>query len=606
MRIALVTPELPNADGGGIATYTVIAARALSLLGHDVRIVARGASPASEINGARVVSVNPPTLPNPAAARLLALRQVAAATRAAGVDVVQAPEWEACAWWIARTRVAPVVTRLATPTYLVDALNGRPQTSATALVRRLERDQARRSAALVAPSRAIAERVAGDWGLDSGAITVIPNPLDLDAVRRATASKPPMPLPARFLAFIGRLELRKGIGELASALPGVLTQHPDVHMVVIGRDAGEAGGDASRALTIAARTFADRVHLLGQLPREQALAVLARAELVVLPSRWEAFGFVASEALALGRPVVATTGSGLAEVVEHGRSGWLVSPGDAAELEATLARRLAEPDALRRAGEEARRSAARYEAEAVAERLVELYERVLTEGRADRFDHSIYTRGYRRHFRPEQRGGPFERIYEQKRRAVLELMDVPERLRLVDVGAGPGRLTAPLARRHEVTACDISAEMLEEARRRSPPGVEFVQADARALPFEDGEFDALVALDLLAHLPDLEAGLIELSRVVRGGGELVFDTSNATPWWVLAYPSYVNWRPSRLARTLLAGGILPEWRALVRHHHAGEARRAIAAAGLELRRKRSFGPWWCPKWHLWEATKPRA
>jgi glycogen(starch) synthase len=565
----------------------------------------RGAAPPGAAYGAPVVGVDPPTLPNPAAARLLTLRQVAATTRARRVDLVQAPEWEACAWWIARTRAAPVITRLATPTYLVDALNGRPRTRATALVRRLERDQARRSAALVAPSRAIAERVAANWGLDAGAVAVIPNPLDLEAIRRAGESEPPIPLPRRFLAFIGRLEVRKGITDLASALPGVLARHPDVHVVVIGRDAGEAGGGATEALRIAARAFGDRVHLLGALPREHALAVLARAELVVLPSRWEAFGFVATEALALGRPVVATTGSGLAEVIEDGRSGWLVPPGDAAALEATLAARLGDPDALRRAGDEARRSAARYEAKAVAERLAALYERVLAERRADRFDRSIYTRGYRRHFRPEERGGPFERIYDQKRRAVLALlMDLPERSRVVDVGAGPGRLTAPLARRHAVTACDVSAEMLEEARRRSPPGVEFVQADARALPFEDGAFDALVALDLLAHLPDLPAALAEFSRIVRAGGMLLFDTSNAAPWWVPAYPSYVNWRPKRLVRTMLAGGVLPEWRDVVRHHRAGEARRAIAEARLELRRVRSFGPPWCPKWHLWEALKP--
>jgi glycogen(starch) synthase len=374
--------------------------------------------------------------------------------------------------------------------------------------------------------------------------------------------------------------------------------------VLIGRDAGERGGAVREELDRAAQPVRDRVHLLGELSREDALAVVARAELVVLPSLWEAFGFVATEALALGRPVVATSGSGLAEVVEHGRSGWLVAPGDADALRATLEERLADPEGLSRASEEALRRAADFEPGPIAERLAALYERVLEERRSGSFDRSIYTAGYRRYFRPQERAGPFHRLYEQKRSAVLEIFDVPGPLRLVDVGAGPGRLTAPLAERHEMTACDISAEMIEEARRRCPPGVRFVQADARELPFEDGEFDGLLALDLLAHLPDVTAGVRELARVVRPGGTLVFDTSNASPWWVLAYPSYVNWRPRRLLRTMLAGGVLPEWREVVRHHRASEARAAIVAAGLRLEGRQSFGPPWSAKWHLWRATKP--
>jgi ubiquinone/menaquinone biosynthesis C-methylase UbiE len=153
-----------------------------------------------------------------------------------------------------------------------------------------------------------------------------------------------------------------------------------------------------------------------------------------------------------------------------------------------------------------------------------------------------------------------------------------------------------------VTLCDVSPEMLEEARSRWP-GLRLVEADARSLPFADGEFDAAIATDLAPHLPDLVEGLRELARVVRPGGTVVFDTSNAAAWWVLAYPAYVNWRPRRLVRTMLGGGVLPEWQARVRHHRAGEAREAIRAAGLDLKRMQRFGPPWSAKWHLWWTEK---
>jgi glycogen(starch) synthase len=380
MRVALLTPELPTRlGGGGIGTYLAIAGEALARLGHRVRIVARTSGPGGGERGVELVTVRPSGLPSPAAARLADLSRIARAVRSFDADVVHAAEWEALAWWVARRGRVPVVTHLATPTYLVDALNGRPTSPRTGFVRRVERDQARRSAAVVAPSRAIAQRVGRDWGLDAATIEVIPNPLDLDDVQRAGEAEPPLPLPDRFIAFSGRLELRKGVAELAAALPGALERHPDLHAVLVGRDAGAGAGAAADELRRATGAVADRVHLVGELPRESALAVIARAELVVLPSRWEAFGYVATEALALGRPVVTTSGSGLAEIVEHGRSGWLVPPGDSEVLERTLRERLGDPDGLRRAGREARLRAESFRAETIAGRLAALFERVLRE-----------------------------------------------------------------------------------------------------------------------------------------------------------------------------------------------------------------------------------
>jgi glycogen(starch) synthase len=145
--------------------------------------------------------------------------------------------------------------------------------------------------------------------------------------------------------------------------------------------------------------------------------------------------------------------------------------------------------------------------------------------------------------------------------------------------------------------------MIEEARRRWP-SLEVVRADARTLPFEDGSFDVVLAIDLLPHLPKLQEGLAELARVVRAGGEVIADTSNRSAWWPLAYPHYAGFRPTRLLKTMLAGGVLPEWRTLVRHDRPGEARSAIAAAGLVLHRVQRFGPTLSPKWHLWFAAKP--
>lgn len=601
MRIVHVTPELPDVPGGGgIGTYTATMARALARLGHDVVVVTEGPAGEQRRDGIRVVSLEHRWLPVAAARTLATRRRTARAVAALAPDVVQASEWEATAWWIARRGTAPLVTRLATPTYLVEELNQAPRPQRPQLVERLERDQAARSAGLVAPSRALAMRVALDWGLSAGQIEVIPNPIDGDSVRRAGAARPPVALPTRFLAFIGRLERRKGIETLAAALPWALAAEPELHAVLIGRDAGTARGGFGALVRQRAGAAADRVHLLGELPRDTALAVLARAQLVVLPSLWEAFGFVATEAMALGLPVVASSGSGFGEIIHDGVSGWLVPPGDAEALGRTLVARLADHEQLARIGGGARLRAADFEADRLAPALVAVYERArATAPGGGRFTSAIYTGPYRHHFRPEDRRGPFHRLYERKRDAVIAHFDALAPMRLLDAGCGPGRLTAPLARRHRMTGCDISQDMLAEARLACPPDVELVLADARRLPFADGQFDGVLALDLLVHLPDLEAGLRELARVVRPGGHVVFDTSNAAPWWVPAYPAYFAWRPRRMLATMRRGGVLPEWAGIVRHHRGREARKAIAAAGLDLTGTRRFGPPWTAKWQLW-------
>jgi glycogen(starch) synthase len=377
VRICLVSRENPFAgDVGGIATYTATVARGLTALGHDVGVISRGTAASRSRDGVDVIELDHRWLPHPGATRLAAMRRIAWAAMRWGPDVVEAPEWQAEGWWLARRGRLPLVTKLHTPTYLVERLNGQVDPPRSRSIRWLERDQAHRSTAVVAPTRAIADRVGDDWKLPDARVSVIPNPADGQAIRRAAAGPVPVGLPRRFFAYVGRLERRKGVHVLADALPRVLTSDLDVHAVLVGADTGQRGGSVGDRLRARAEPVRGRVHLLGELRREAALAIVRRAELVVLPSLWENCANVATEALALGRPILASGGSGLAELIEDGRSGWLVPPGDADALTESLLARLADRDGLRRAGEAARRRADEFEPRAVASTLSEAYEEV--------------------------------------------------------------------------------------------------------------------------------------------------------------------------------------------------------------------------------------
>ena len=92
--------------------------------------------------------------------------------------------------------------------------------------------------------------------------------------------------------------------------------------------------------------------------------------------------------------------------------------------------------------------------------------------------------------------------------------------RALDVGCGPGALTAELAARlgpDAVAAVDPSLPFVEAARERHP-SVDVRQASAEDLPFEDGAFDAALAQLVVHFMKDPVAGLREMGRVTRAGG----------------------------------------------------------------------------------------
>jgi SAM-dependent methyltransferase len=106
--------------------------------------------------------------------------------------------------------------------------------------------------------------------------------------------------------------------------------------------------------------------------------------------------------------------------------------------------------------------------------------------------------------------------------------------RVLDVGCGPGALTAELVRRagpKRVTAADPSDEFVVAVRARHP-GVEVIRAPAEDLPFEGGRFDATLAQLVINVMDDPVAGLREMARVTRDGGVVaacVWDFTDGGP-----------------------------------------------------------------------------
>jgi SAM-dependent methyltransferase len=104
--------------------------------------------------------------------------------------------------------------------------------------------------------------------------------------------------------------------------------------------------------------------------------------------------------------------------------------------------------------------------------------------------------------------------------ALIEFAGVPPGMRALDVGCGPGALTAALVERlgrADVSGVDPSEPFVEACRARNP-GVEVVVAGAESLPFADDAFDAVLSQLVVNFMSDAEAGVREMARVTRSGG----------------------------------------------------------------------------------------
>src|SRR5690606_22673357 len=96
--------------------------------------------------------------------------------------------------------------------------------------------------------------------------------------------------------------------------------------------------------------------------------------------------------------------------------------------------------------------------------------------------------------------------------------------RVLEVGCGTGLVLERIADfASEAVGIDLSPGMLEHARAR---GLQVQEADCTKLPFDDASFDVACSFKVLAHVPDFDAALREMVRVVRPGGHIVIDVYN--------------------------------------------------------------------------------
>ena len=184
----------------------------------------------------------------------------------------------------------------------------------------------------------------------------------------------PAPLPAERplrLVNIGRFAEQKGQILLIEAVAEAVRRGIDLHLVLVGDGPLRKQIEAA----IAAHGLARRVTLAGWLDEAGVRRAIDEAHALVLPSFAEGLPMVVMEAMAAARPVIATWVAGIPELMQHGRTGWLVPAGDAGAIcDAICEMAVSTPEQLARMGRAGRaRALTRHDIDASAEKLATLF-----------------------------------------------------------------------------------------------------------------------------------------------------------------------------------------------------------------------------------------
>ena len=354
MRIALVSRHLVTDAQSGLNRATADLARGLAELGHEVHVLAERARAGALDLPAEVHDVRG-DLPLEWAAAVHG--RLARIHTERGLDVACTPLWGASGIFAVRDpRFPTVVSCMTSAKTLFEIDPDLLDDQAAREVVHLERVYVQGARHLHGLTHAVLEKTLGDYG---GA------PLTTRVVGRglrdvAGALRPPRADGPVEILFVGRDERRKGVDVLLESAGALLAEGAPIRLTLAGATGGAGGG---------------RVRFEGFVSDERLRELYAGADIVCQPSRYESHGIVLTEAMMFGKPVVATTGGGIPEVLEHGVNALLVEPGDPAALTGALRELVADPAERARFGARSReRFLERNELGAVARQMTALFE----------------------------------------------------------------------------------------------------------------------------------------------------------------------------------------------------------------------------------------
>jgi len=400
LKIALLCEQYPPIVWDGIGTYTGNVARALAANGHEVHVVCvKGFRVVDENDAGVYVHRRPPLrlplakLPGPLGRRFIPQRdsiglRFTLATSYAfwlkvlglSLDVIETADGETRALFTALRHDVPLVIQLHTPTMLDLRLRYGQLNLKGRLADALDRYSANQADALCCSTELLVQRLRDDaWLSSEREVAIIPAPFDAAPYADVHPADQTDPV----VLAVGRLEWRKAPDTVLEALGLLVQRGIQAELVLPGNSAGEIEGQPwDRWLQRRAEVLGVRLRLTGLVDTSALRELYRHARVVAVPSRFDSYPTVALEAMASGRPVVASSATGVVSLIENGNAGAIVPPDDPAALADALLPFLTDAKHAAVGGARGRAAVAALEPRLIAKQRERVYQQAIDSHRA--------------------------------------------------------------------------------------------------------------------------------------------------------------------------------------------------------------------------------
>jgi glycosyltransferase involved in cell wall biosynthesis len=369
LKVAFLSHEFAKNCNGGVCRYTYDLAHALAELGNEVHVITK-----SEINREygyrdgdvfvhKIVPESMDFLDLPedmhishknlsysyaAALKLLELMD------AVGIQIVEAPLWDAEGFVFSLVNPIPLVIRLETPLFKVAEIQGWHITKDLKLVNWMEGETVKRADKAIAISNNIGTVISTHHAIVKEKIELCPLGIEIPEEGLLLRERKE---DGFNILFVGRLEKRKGVETLFKAIPMVLKEVPDTHFYIVGKDtylAPSGGSYKDYLLDNLDKHYHKYVEFIGYVDDTELKNYYRTCDLFVAPSLYESFGLIYLEAMAWGKPVIGCDVGGIPEIIEDGITGILIPPDNATALAEAIIK-LKEEELRAKIGEKGRK-----------------------------------------------------------------------------------------------------------------------------------------------------------------------------------------------------------------------------------------------------------
>ena len=386
MKIGTLTWEYPPRVVGGIARHCEGLAKALVKQNHDVHLFTLdfpGSPDYEEIDGVKVYRTST-ELGHPNFLTWVLMfnhflsKRMADITKKVAFDVMHVHDWLAAFSGISfkhYIKKPMILTVHSTEVGRAQGLHS-PDSFSINGVEWWSTYEANR---VIVCSQSMKNEICNHFNIPQKKVDVIPNAIEIEKYqisidRGSVRQRYGVGWGEKLVLCVGRLVSQKGIEYFIRAIPQIARNFPEAKYIIVGegwsRDSLEAEARASG--------HANKIRFTGFASDQDVINLMTSADVLVVPSIYEPFGIVALEGMATGVPVVASQVDGLAEIIEHDRTGIFVFPKNPESIAWGIERILSDYDHAKWMTENAKEKLHKaYSWEAVAMKTVEVYRKVI-------------------------------------------------------------------------------------------------------------------------------------------------------------------------------------------------------------------------------------